>query len=542
MTIAARNTAVDDLRARGFTGDAAGLHTGGSEAEQMSLPSGTGATFTDQNASAGTALLLWSNTTATIRRHVQRRPARRDLLGRLRRRPGPQRRGADRVLSPRTCGEHRAEHDRHNGPMARDDDLPRIEVVDGQHHAHTERTVVSSGGDGRRWWVIGVGLLAAVLVGAQLRSPDGGEEEAAPPSTTTSVPPSTAGIAPTTTPADTEGRYLVDPPRALLGTPVEGTILLGSVEDGWAHLDPDTGWVEPVPALGRVEPEAVAAVSGGVVVTRPRVGGPVRLSLPVPEPGGSDTVHDRDFSPETENLARVVAALPTGAAEGPDGLTDRVWLVSAPVRPTGPDLFASLVDLGGRLLARPFPLTSLPVHPTASGLVVNAGGRSFLLGPDGARDLGPGQAFASSRNHVGRVVCDAELACRQEIVDLGDGTVVVGAAVPTDAAVSASVTMAQADDGAIATLPTRIPAAGLTTLAAVPSTDLLITRPDGWSMQLRITNPLTAPVWLPGGRGLVVLTGLGLVHVTEADGALESTRIPELSPGGATSLVVVPEA
>lgn len=144
--------------------------------------------------------------------------------------------------------------------------------------------------------------------------------------------------------------------------------------------------------------------------------------------------------------------------------------------------------------------------------------------------------MAAADKYAGRVVCDAALSCVQEIVDVETGDVLAGSSFPSDAAARSMVTMAQAPDGSIASLPIRL---GSQASFGVPATELRVTWRDGQAMEMTIDNPRSAPVWLPGSDQLLVLTGLGLVKVEQADGALTATRVRDLNVRGATALFVL---
>lgn len=234
----------------------------------------------------------------------------------------------------------------------------------------------------------------------------------------------------------------------------------------------------------------------------------------------------------TDQLSQFVGVLGAGDEVPPS----RVWAISAPRGTQEPRFQASLVNLGGERLLGPFDLAAPPRGANAVGLMVSAGGRSFLVSAGGTADLGVGTVVAGAGNYAGRVACDEAWSCVQEIVDVTTGQVVAGSPFPSDAAARSVVTMAQAPDGSIASLPAQV---GSQAPLGLPTTSLHVTWSDGRGMETTVDNPRSAPVWLPGGSELLILTGLGLVTVDEADGALRAVRIPDLNVQAATALFVL---
>lgn len=172
--------------------------------------------------------------------------------------------------------------------------------------------------------------------------------------------------------------------------------------------------------------------------------------------------------------------------------------------------------------------------PVVGGVVV-ADGRSLSV-----------LRFATGRRRTvtaGEPLQVHEAALTPEAAEGLAGLAVVGAPLPTRAVGAGEVATAQADDGSLATMPMPMPMpSGRSSSGSGPgaTSTLSVTRPDGRSLRTEIIDARSAPVWLPGGDQLVVLTGLGLVAVTEDAGGLVTTTVPRLAARGTASVLVVP--
>lgn len=412
------------------------------------------------------------------------------------------------------------------------EDLGRIELLHDGDDLRSEVEVTSRPWDPK--WLAALAVALVVVVAAVwVRSDGAGRTD--PPrdsSTTTSQP---HGEAQADRAART-GSYLAGEPTEAIAAPPGTLVLLGSADRGWRLLDPSFGWVEELPALAGVDPELVIPVSGGLLVSDDRFSVPSRLELRRPGPDVERPVKEVAFEPDAfEGLSEFAGVL--GAGNEVPG--DLVWVIAAPRGPQRPAFQTSLVNTRGERFLGPFPLPAPPVVANTVGVIVAAGGRSFVVSADGTSDLGVGIVAAAAGTYAGRVVCAAELSCMQEIVDVATGQVVAASSFPSDAAARSAVTMAQAPDGSIATLSTRV---GSRASVGAPTSELHVTWPDGRGMEMRIDNPRSAPVWLPGGNSLLILTGLGILKVEPADGALTATRVRNLNVEGATALFVLTDA
>lgn len=152
-------------------------------------------------------------------------------------------------------------------------------------------------------------------------------------------------------------------------------------------------------------------------------------------------------------------------------------------------------------------------------------------------ELGAGTTLDARGGLVARVVCDAEAVCNEEILDVAD-TTRAGIRIPTDVAAERRVTMVLSEQGGLATVPGLGPT--IVDQQFAPAAPLHVTPPGGEAVTVQLPSVVDAPVWLPDGGGLVVLSAAGLQHVSIESGLLAMRRIDDFDVGDATALFVIP--
>lgn len=417
----------------------------------------------------------------------------------------------------------------HSGGVRGDDGLPPIELIEDSSEVRSEATIESGRRRGWRSGVLAVALGAAVLAVIVMDLVDdpsvddpAGVDDPAEPATTD----------PADGPSAPSGTYLMGIERPVFERAIEASVLVGSLQLEWRLVDLATGWARDVPDLDGMHPQHLWPVRGGVMVLQEPF---EELSMLRLDPEGGDPAGDierferrRILSDETVELLDVVSA----------GTGDAVWVLSTPRR-SRDTVQASLIDVEGARLVGPFDLPVRPVAGTASGLVYNAGGRSYLVGPDGIDDLGSGMAYEASASKVARVACDETARCVQEVVDLVTGEVWRGAGVSTTEASQGSITMALSQDGLLATIMTVLPEPPPVTGTREPATNLYLADAAGPPRGIVVKRPRDGPAWLPDG-GVLMLTGDGLVRYSEVDGRLVAETAEGIRPEGAAAIVVIP--
>ena len=315
----------------------------------------------------------------------------------------------------------------------------------------------------------------------------------------------------------------------VFGEPVGAGVLFGSAEQGWRLLDLDSGRLREVPALDGVRPDQLFGVRDGVVVLNDDPYGRLQyVQLPAVDPGDRSLSRLRDFWPDTADLlVRVVGVLDAG-------LDDRVWVVTRSAR--APDeVLATLVGLDGQRLIGPITLPAQPAAATSSGLVYEAGGRSYLVDVDGVRDLGFGGVFAGRGSLIGRVVCNADARCVPEVVDLSTGAATQGSELSLQVAATDGLVMAISASGALAVTPS--PLYGPQSFTD-PPLDLQIVAPGLTPVTRSVRALFAPPVWLPDDS-LLLATGYGLFRYRVDDGFVTRETVPGLRPRDETGLVVI---
>lgn len=407
--------------------------------------------------------------------------------------------------------------------MARpDDDLPEIEVVGGARETRTEVDVESVPSRSRRSrtpWIVGALVVALVTIAVVSSGRDEGsaDDEATPSSTSTSRSTTSRAATtsrPTTTERDT-GEYLSGSSAPVLRAPVNASVLLGDDEGRWRQLNLDTGWVTDIRELrGFDSYSAVPVTNGLVATTRSDLS---FFSIPAAGPGALDK-RLADFRVDTEDdedhtTHQVLAT----------GRPDRLWVLHEIWDSTGSyRSAATLVDLSGRPLTSVQPMAPWTSVANSLGVMFHAGGQAYLAHDAGVTGLGPGRVYAANGSYAALLTCDKGMSCRQTIMDLDTGETIIGGEVPGELAVDDRITMTQSEDGSIATVASPYGALG-----AEPWTrTLYMTRPDGRTLRSTIEGDRwSAPAWLPGDMGLLVIDGRGLVHISERDGRLAVHQI-----------------
>lgn len=289
----------------------------------------------------------------------------------------------------------------------REDPRPPIEVLGAAPPEEATTPVTVGGGPGRRVRLLLVVVaVVAVLVasGVVLDGGDGGggdrEDEAASATSTTRRTPRTSRPASTSTaPSTTEATV---PHGPVLPVATGGAVLVGGYDgERWVHLDLDTGARTVLRVrLGEVLPPA--AVRGGVVAST----GYEVVYRPLP---AGDAV---PLGPGSE----VHAASP-----------DAVWIVEGddPRGELDEPRSARLVEVpSGRRRSAPLPVPpdAYAVGATGRGLVLAAGGRTYLLEPDGGiTPLLDGDAHAAAGTSVVVNRCDERARCGLWLLDVATG-------------------------------------------------------------------------------------------------------------------------
>lgn len=376
------------------------------------------------------------------------------------------------------------------------DSLPEIEPIDLEPPEPPTPVVVRGGTRSR--WKVGIALLVvAVIAGFALVSDDDPPPSIPPddreldPSDPT---PSTASTVPVVS-------ILGDERGPVLDAPVGASLLIGS-EEGWRSLDLDTSELVAVPALEGVDRDEMVPVRGGVVVLGSR--GLVRIAVP----GGQRT------SVVFTAADRIVGLYSSGDP-------DSVWVVYRDGRTQG----GFQLGLDGLALTDSIDLPGVPRGAVTSGIVVSAGGRTYLAGEGGVRPLADGEVLATAGDLVAVLECDAEVTCAAQVIDTSTGATRQGPVV--DDAGSGTAVVVLADDGSLAALPFDPSASNLggSTLPVSITT-------DGATNTIEVDALVSRPVWLPDGRGMVMLTGSGLSHTVHRDGVL----LTETVAGGLRTL------
>ncbi|MGK2930048.1 MAG: hypothetical protein ACSLFO_10780 [Acidimicrobiales bacterium] len=399
--------------------------------------------------------------------------------------------------------------------MASEGGLPPVEVIEEPSGSWSESAVTS----GRVTWrsvvvAAAVVAFAGLAVASQFTGDGPTDDEGA-----------------SATSQASSGSYITGSPQPVFGAPVEASLLLGSLTGGWRVLELSTGRMEEAPALDGVDPAGMVAVRGGVVVLDDTSMQLSMLTLPVDDPGGqTDLV---DFPPgRPASAADVVGVVAAGGDE-------HLWVLTEARRPAAV-AEAVLVGLDGRAVIGPIDVPAWPIAGTSVGLVYDAGGRTYSVGPHGIEDLGAGTAYAASASVVGRVACDPVGRCRQEITEIGSGSVTRSAGVAAAAAGASrgSIRMAISDTGVLATLAAFLPESAQ---GADAATTLFVTGSIGPSRGIVVDEPRSGPAWLPGGDGVLVLTGRGLVRYVVIAGRLVGEPAAAVEPHGADTVLVIAE-
>lgn len=421
--------------------------------------------------------------------------------------------------------------------MAGKPDEPRIEpieLVTNEPEAHSEGEV-STSPSSRRWVLLGAAVMVAAAVAVLLTG--GGSTDEATPDTTTTSAPDTAAPAPGDTAPPALAPFDARRGGPLLGRRFDASLLIGGGEDPWRLVDLSSGTIRPVHALDEAPVHTVLPIRRGVAILERPFEMPALVRLPVSPDGALDHGAQSSvarFAPEIDEVrldGTVVGLLPGGDA-------DHLWILHLPLRPpSGARMEATLVTVGGTQVAGPVPILGTPVATTSRHVVFDAGGRTYLAGEDGVRDLGAGTAFDASVDTVARVGCDPNAICFAETVDVETGEARIGSALSTQAASDERVSMVLSSQGGLATV------AGFEATdepGSTPPVQMLVRHPEGAAVAIELPSLRAEPAWLPDGSGLVVLTDIGIQHVSIEGELLAMRRIDDFDVGDATTVLVIP--
>lgn len=388
------------------------------------------------------------------------------------------------------------------------EDFPPIEVV-GAEPSPGSMQRVSLGGRGagtRSRWpiVLGVVVLLAALVSfltgddAPVAVPADETTTTAPATTTTTARPTTTTAPTTTTTTLPTGPVFPEPTGAEL-------LVYGSAL--WTLVDLDTGERRPVPGL-KYDQLAGIAVANGYVIIDPsdsRARYFPRAAL----------LDDRI---EPIDLGDGDQALPS------PGHPDQVWIIDGEGAYEGGlagDITMRLVALSGRELRRiALPAGVYPEGAYDAGIVVQMGGRVFVLDEDGATAIASARLVGTARDVVLLHSCDDTARCQYEIRNLTASTSAV-VDLP-DMLAQEGIQMAAAPDGRVS-ITAYGNEGGDVHLRLYDRAGALLAEPD---------VPLLSglPIWLPRGLGVILQNGnqsLGWFH-SVAGGSLTYEALPGL--------------
>jgi hypothetical protein len=368
-----------------------------------------------------------------------------------------------------------------------------------------------------------VGAAAVALVAVGLVLTDEGDDEPTPdagaPVTASTTDDDPAAAGPTSSLIGSEG-------EPLLGVEVGVSVLLTGDDFDWRRLDLDAGWVQDVEVLSDTDPQQVVPVRGGVLIRSDEGVDFASSADAAPRPLDLSHLLVRE---RLDDFVRVDALLGTGDPE-------RVWLLYVAEQ----QYLGALIDLAGQVVVDPFPVPGRVVAGTTTGLVVSAGGDTYLAtGPGAAAKIGDGEFLSASAGEVALLACDDGLACELRVVDVTTGEARSGGTVEgfADGSYFASLS----PDGWLASIPHRVgaPVGGFVGDVGQAAT-LTLTDPGGRTSTIELSNLRSEPVWLPGDLGLLVVADGGVVRVHGSDGGLVADPIPSMRTGFVNTLMVVP--
>lgn len=408
------------------------------------------------------------------------------------------------------------------------DDIP-IEVLAADGEVSTEASI--TGQSPSPMWVLLAGVVIAALAFLVVTADDGptADEAADDPSPSTS--PDTS--APTTSGVEARADPVtVAPGRAgpLLGRSFDASLLLGGVDSGWSIIDLDDGSVRPAPFLDGVPARAITPVRGGVAIVD--VVDAVPVVFPV-------TDGDEPVVPRRLDVAGIPGRDPADpavlvlAADDPDEL----WVLHVRASGSSPGLRATLLGLDGDVLAGPIDVPGTPIAATSRSVVFDVGGRTFLAGTDGIDQIGPGTAYDAAGGVVARAACDEVARCAESIHDVDAAATSTGPLLPTQAVSDGRITMVLSRQGGLVTVAGFAPQEGVD---FTPAVTLRVTPRGGQSAVIDVPSIRAAPAWLPDGESLLVLTNIGLQHISIEEGLLAGRRIEGVDVGASTSVFVIP--
>jgi len=404
------------------------------------------------------------------------------------------------------------------------DPLPPIEIVGAAPSAASlQRVSTGPGGPrrpGRRWVAVIAGVVLLLLGGLALGddegSPEGSDPKEArdnsmklPPQTTTTRPRTT-----TTRPATTTTTRPVGP---VFGTPVGGGLLVYGTS-GWELVDLDTG-ARTEPELPNYAAYDAVAVRGGVVL----------------RDAGSRGASFYGLTPD--GVAEPVSLGPADQVVAA-GRPDRVWLIDGGGQ-VGRDgglangtAIVRLVDLDGQAL-RTFDLAARYVSKgLPAGLVVERGGRVYLVDEAGVRPIAVGWTVGVSGDALVVLACDDEAVCEMQRRTADGARPAVLFEVPDPE--TAGFDSSTAVDGRTVLLTYGDPGDGGQVLHFLAA--------DGGSLGSLPSSSGAGlngvPRWLPGDHGLVAPGPMGMEWVHRQGAGWTSVDAPALK-GLSTDLVLV---
>lgn len=419
---------------------------------------------------------------------------------------------------------------------------PPIEVLTSGDDASTGMTHARK--HVSRKWLLVVGVLAlaalflVVTSGDDRAAEDPAANDRTPSTSQQSSGPDSAAPGPTTTTPDLApvDPVTVDPGRAgpLLGRSVDAMLLLGGGESGWWVVDLTDNSARPAPVLDDVPASAITPVRDGVALINPVDAVPFVFPL-TGAAGSGSPAPPRRLDTGTHGDVVTGPAVLVLAGDGPD----QVWVLHGSRRGSSAGLQATLVGIDGVVLAGPIDVPGTPVAATSRSIVFDAAGRTFLASVDGIDAVGVGTTYDAAGGVVARVVCDEEAQCAESIHSLGTGAAAAGSSIPSQVVSDERITMVLSAQGGLVTVSGFVPDL---VLGFTPAATLRVTPPGGEPADIDVPSIRAAPAWLPDGESLVVLTNIGLHHVSIEDGRWTGRRLEGIDVGDATSVFVIPRA
>lgn len=203
-----------------------------------------------------------------------------------------------------------------------------------------------------------------------------------------------------------------------------------------------------------------------------------------------------------------------------------VWLIQGSSPYDGSA--ATLVDLGGRVIAGPIPLSGWAVGAAGDGLLIQAGGRIFEVAVDGdVRPLTSGDALGVSEGRLFAHICDDEAVCSIAVLD-PDLRRSRRIEVPDGAGSRFGATVAVQPGGHLAAMQ----------LYTESGTEVAVIDLEGGPHRLVPDVSFVSNVaWLPGDGGLLLARSSEVLRVYERGDKL---MVEQLLDRGADQIAVIP--